>query len=147
MGDQRELLDQLVLPVSQEFLADPDQRDTKEQWDDMVCLDQLDQPERLETKDHMDHRDVPEIRDQTDQLDQLDPQDLQEVTDKLETKELLDQPEITVFQEQLDQLVLQDLQDHLVISATCCLAISGTQLMETKESLCTEANVRLMTRR
>merc|ERR1719173_315074 len=92
-------------------------------------------------QDHLDHREYLDlkdqlvIRDQTDQLDLLDLQALQVMSGKLE---------ITEFQEKQDQLVLQDPQDHLVTSAICYLVISGTLLMETRESLYTEASEPLM---
>merc|ERR1719173_298825 len=101
-------------------------------------------------QDHLDHREYLDlkdqlvIRDQTDQLDLLDLQALQVMSGKLEMKDLLGQLEITEFQEKQDQLVLQAPQDHLVTSAICYLVISGTLLMETRESLYTEASEQLM---
>ena len=81
-----------------------------------------------------------------DQLDHKDQQDHQEAMANKETKEPPDQPVITASQDQLEQLDHQDLQDHQETSATYCLEISGTPLMETKELLCTEANEPLMRR-
>lgn len=144
--DQRELLAPPAQLVPQEFQDDQVQKDTRDQWDDTVCQDQLDQlglqviKDQTDQQDNQDHRDAQEILDQMDQLDHQDPQDHQEAMDKWEMKVPLDQPEITESQDQPDQLDQLDHQDHPVTSATCFLVISGTLSTETKELHCTEAN-------
>merc|ERR1719462_382184 len=144
--NQEQLVHEDLMEV-QDNQEHEEQKDTKEQWDDTVCQDQLELLELQVTSDHQDHPDNLDLRDVLETLAQMekpdlsDPLDHQEVMDNKETKDLLEQPETTEFQELPELPVHQDHQDHQETSATCCPEISGTQLtVEPKESLCTEAN-------